>query len=79
MAFVFFLRCWGVLWSLGATGDNWEWWWALVTVMRQRRWEGVVDGGGCERVWLGVVDHAQIDCQQTPTINLGMAGHCMCL
>ena len=27
-----------------------------------------------ERVGLGVVDHAQINHQQTPTINLGMAG-----
>ena len=31
-------------------------------------------GGGGERVGLGVVDHAQIDRWQTPTINLGMAG-----
>ena len=37
---------------------------------------GIVDDGGCERVGFGVVDHAQIDRQQTPTINLGMAGHC---
>ena len=26
----------------------------------------------------GVVDHAQIDRQQTPMIDLGVAGHCMC-
>ena len=36
----------------------------------------VVDDGGCERVGFGVVDHAQIDRRQTPTIDLGMAGHC---
>ena len=39
---------------------------------------GVVDDGGCERRGFGVVDHTQIDHQQTPTINLGMAGHCFC-
>ena len=33
-----------------------------------------MDGGGSERVGLGVVDHAQIDRQQTPTIDLGVAG-----
>ena len=33
-----------------------------------------MDGGGGERVGLGVVDHAQIDRQQTPTIDLGVAG-----
>ena len=33
-----------------------------------------MDGGGGERVGLGVVDHAQIDPQQTPTIDLGVAG-----
>ena len=43
-------------------------------VTRQQQWEGIVDCGGCERVGLGVVDHAQIDRQQTPTINLTMAG-----
>ena len=32
-----------------------------------------MDDGGCERVGFGVVDHAQIDRWQTPTINLGMA------
>ena len=37
-----------------------------------------MDDGGCERVGFGVVDHAQIDHRQTPTIDLGMAGHCMC-
>ena len=50
----------------------------LVTVMRWQCWVGVVDDGGCERVGFGIVDHAQIDCQQTPMIDLGMAGHCMC-
>ena len=33
-----------------------------------------MDGGGGERVGLGVLDHAQIDCRQTPMIDLGMAG-----
>ena len=33
-----------------------------------------MDGGGGERVGLGVVDHAQIDHQQTLMIDLGMAG-----
>ena len=33
-----------------------------------------MDGGGGERVGLGVVDHAQIDRQKTPMIDLGMAG-----
>ena len=33
-----------------------------------------MDDGGGERVGLGVVDHAQIDRQQTPTIDLGVAG-----
>ena len=33
-----------------------------------------MEGGGGERVGLGVVDHAQIDRRQTPTIDLGMAG-----
>ena len=33
-----------------------------------------MDGGGCERVGLGVVDHAQIDGWQTLMIDLGMAG-----
>ena len=33
-----------------------------------------MDGGGCERVGLGVVDHTQIDCWQTLMIDLGMAG-----
>ena len=33
-----------------------------------------MDGGGGERVGLGVVDHAQIDHRQTPTIDLGVAG-----
>ena len=33
-----------------------------------------MDGGGGDRVGLGVVDHAQIDRRQTPTIDLGMAG-----
>ena len=33
-----------------------------------------MDGGGGERVGLGVVDHAQIDRRQTLMINLGMAG-----
>ena len=37
-----------------------------------------MDDGECERVGFGVVDHAQIDHRQTPTIDLGMAGHCMC-
>ena len=37
-------------------------------------WVGVVDDGGCERVGFGVVDHAQIDRRQTPTIDLGVAG-----
>ena len=37
----------------------------------------VVDDGGGERVGFGIVDHAQIDCRQTPTIDLGVAGHCM--
>ena len=35
-----------------------------------------MDDGGGERVGFGIVDHAQIDCWQTPTIDLGMAGHC---
>ena len=34
---------------------------------------GIVNDGGCERVGFGVVDHAQIDRQQTPTIDLGVA------
>ena len=34
---------------------------------------GDVDDGGCERVGFGVVDHAQIDRRQTPTIDLGVA------
>ena len=34
---------------------------------------GVVDDGGCERAGFGVVDHAQIDRRQTPTIDLGVA------
>ena len=67
-----------VLWSLRVTGDNLRWWWALVTVRRWRHWVGIVDDGGCERVGFGVVDHAQIDRWQTPMIDLGMAGHCMC-
>ena len=62
-------------WSLRATGDDVGWWWALVTVTS---WVGVVDDGGCERVGFGVVDHAQIDRRQTPTIDLGVAGHCSC-
>ena len=33
-----------------------------------------MNGGGGERVGLWVVDHAQIDRRQTPTINLGVAG-----
>ena len=33
-----------------------------------------MDGGGGERVGLGVVDHTQIDRRQTPTIDLGVAG-----
>ena len=37
---------------------------------------GVVDDGGGERVGFGTVDHAQIDRWQTPTIDLGVAGHC---
>ena len=37
---------------------------------------GVVDDGGCERAGFGVVDHAQIDRRQTPTIDLAVAGHC---
>ena len=36
-----------------------------------------MDDGGGERVGFGIVDHAQIDRRQTPTINLGVAGHCM--
>ena len=43
--------------------------------MRWRRWVGVVNDGGCERVGFVVVDHAQVDRRQMP---LGMAGHCMC-
>ena len=39
---------------------------------------GVVDDGGHERAGFGVVDHAQIDHQQTPTIDLGVVGHCLC-
>ena len=35
----------------------------------------IVDDGCCERVGFWVVDHAQIDHQQTPMINLGVAGH----
>ena len=49
----------------------------LVTVMRWQRGVGIVDDGGCERVGFGVVDHAQIDRRQTPTIDLGVAGHCV--
>ena len=33
-----------------------------------------MDSGGGERVGLWVVDHTQIDCRQTPTIDLGVAG-----
>ena len=33
----------------------------LVMVMRWRRWVGIVEDDGCERVGFGVVDHAQID------------------
>ena len=40
---------------------------------------GVVNDGGCERVGSGVVDHTQIDCWQTLRINLGVAGHRMCV
>ena len=61
-----------MLWSLRAAGDDWRWWWALVTSPRWRRWVGVVHDGGCERVGFGVVDHAQIDRRQTPTIDLGI-------
>ena len=39
---------------------------------------GLVDDGGCERVGFGIVDHTQIDHQQTPMINLGGDGHCLC-
>ena len=45
-----------------------------MTVMRRQHWESVVDGGGGERVGLGVVDHAQIDHRQTLMIDLGVAG-----
>ena len=47
----------------------------LAMATRWRRCVGVVDDGGCERVGFGVVDHTQIDCWQTPTIDLGVAGH----
>ena len=50
-----------------------------MAVTRWRHWVGIVEDGGCERVGFGVVDHAQIDRRQTPRINLGMAGHCMCV
>ena len=58
---------------LRVAGDDWRWWWAQATVTRWRLWVGDVDDGGCERVGFGVVDHAQIDRWQTPTIDLGMA------
>ena len=57
------------------TGDDVGWWWVLVRVMS---WVGVVDDGGHEGVGFGVVDHAQIDHRQTPTIDLGMTGHSSC-
>ena len=49
-----------------------------MTVTKRRRWVGIVDDGGCERRGFGIVDHAQIDRRQTPTIDLGMAWHCLC-
>ena len=67
-----------MLWSLRVTGDDWRRWWALVMVTRWQWWVGIVNDGGCERVGFGIVDHAQIDCQQTLTINLSMDGHCLC-
>ena len=71
-----FLWYWGVLWLLRVAGDDWGCWSVLVMVTRRRRWAGIVDDGGCERLGFGVVDHTQIDCRQTLMTNLGMAGHC---
>ena len=47
----------------------------LVTLTRWRRWVGVVDDGGCERVGFGVVDLAQIDRRCLPTIDLGVVNN----